>query len=114
MITTIKTEERELVLASNAATPIWYRKVFGIDLMKEVTGQDAGVETVARLAYIMAETANGRRDFSELTELSFMEWLAEFEPFFFIENAEKVMGAWYASAKKTSEAKKKGGRLTAQ
>ena len=100
---------REVAFTSNAATAIYYRRVFQDDLITTLTGAETSamsVETIMRLAYIMALQAAG--DVRGASEDTALEWIASFETNDFFDHAGEIVDIWFGNAKKTSQAKKKG------
>lgn len=114
---TLTIGEKEIVLASNAATAILYKQTFHEDLLKTVTNLSTAsgdvldaVEKIQRLAFIMSKQAEGK-PFSalskELTEDSFIEWLCGFEESDFQEPKTllEIIGIWNKNFQSSSESK---------
>jgi len=101
MLRTIKIDEKEIQMASNAFTPILYRQIFKKDFIHEITslrklvGKTAKTmtnseigeasdktELFIQLAFVMAKQAELKTPdkLLELNLMSYYEWLTEFEP----------------------------------
>ncbi len=106
----IKIGEREVPMRATAATPIRYRQVFHKNLLPYFLGkadEDAMVEMVGELAYIMAKSAEGE-DMTKLSEAGYVEWLEGFDALDLInvENATKIIN-FYQGSSETHETVKK-------
>lgn len=106
----IKIGEREVPMRATAATPIRYRQVFHKNLLPYFLGkadEEAMVEMVGELAYIMAKSAEGE-DMTKLSEAGYVEWLEGFDSMDLmgVENATKIIN-FYQGASETHETVKK-------
>lgn len=104
--------KESIPMKATAATPIRYRHVFKQDVLNELSGAgenySVAIDTISRLAFIMAHAANGS-DMSKLTEDKYVEWLEQFEPFDITNAADEIVGLYVGSTEGMSEVKKKAG-----
>lgn len=108
----IKINEQEIKLASNAATPMLYRKIYTADIFKDFvtlesqmqSGQISGegIEIIQRVAHVTAYQA----DKGNVT-LDPEDWLSQFELMDFIDVLPDIIEMWSGETETTSEAKKK-------
>jgi hypothetical protein len=113
MIQTIQIGDNggELRLAANAATPLRFKQLFKLDLLKilsDLSQENSAelVEPITKLAYVMNMQAKGE-NMNALSEDGFFEWLEGFEPMDFAYASEKIMNVYLASSQPSSVAKKK-------
>lgn len=134
MLKTVKIDEKEIPMASNAFTPILYRQIFKVDFIREVTslrklagktaetltdaelGQASDkTELFTQLAFIMAKQAELKLvdKLLEINRMSYYEWLSEFEPGAFKnpETMKQIINLWRGNSEdKTVDAKNSEGR----
>lgn len=134
MLRTIKIDEKEIQMASNAFTPILYRQIFKKDFIREITslrklaGKTAKTmtdseigetsdktELFTQLAFVMAKQAELKTPdkLLELNLMSYFEWLTEFEAGSFQnpETMKQIINLWRGNAEdKNVEAKNAEGR----
>lgn len=134
MLRTIKIDEKEIPMASNAFTPILYRQIFKVDFIHEITslrnlaGKTAKTltdseleqasdktELFTQLAFVMAKQAELKvvDKLLEINRMSYYEWLAEFEPGAFQnpETMKQIINLWRGNADdKNVDAKNAEGR----
>lgn len=134
MLRTIKIDEKEIPMASNAFTPILYRQIFKKDFIREITslrklaGKNAKTmtdselgeasdktELLTQLAFVMAKQAELKTPdkLLELNLMSYYEWLTEFEAGSFQnpETMKQIINLWRGNAEdKNVEAKNSEGR----
>lgn len=134
MLRTIKIDEKEIPMASNAFTPILYRQIFKVDFVREISsmrklagktaktltdselGEASGkTEHFIQLAFVMAKQAELKTPdkLLELNLLSYYEWLAEFEARSFQnpETMKQIINLWRGNAEdKNVDAKNSEGR----
>lgn len=100
-------------MKATAATALRYRHVFGADLMTEFqsVGNDGGLgmNALQQLSYIMACAADPTKDMNRLNEVTYMDWLENFEPLDFADAAEGIIDLYLGNTKELSEVKKKEG-----
>lgn len=110
----IRIGEQEVALASNAATALRYKSVFGKDLLKEFAKLDKvddtdkidAVEMVEKLTYIM--NLQNKGEIKEASEDGFVDWLEKFEESDFQkpETIQEILAIWNKNISTTSELKK--------
>lgn len=134
MLRTIKIDEKEIQMASNAFTPILYRQIFKVDFIHEITslrnlvGKTAKTltnseleqasdktELFTQLAFVMAKQAELKvvDKLMEINRMSYYEWLTEFEPGAFQnpETMKQIINLWRGNAEdKNVDAKNAEGR----
>lgn len=98
-------------MKATGATPIRYRMVFKEDVLNEfaTVGENYGlaIDTICKLAFIMAKSAEDNADLSKLNLDAYVEWLDRFEPFDITNAAESVVDLYLGNSIGTSEVKKK-------
>jgi len=134
MFRTIKIDEKDIPMASNAFTPILYRQIFKVDFIHEIsslrklagktaktmTDSEIGqasdkTELFTQLAFVMAKQAELKTidKLWEINRMSYYEWLTEFEPGAFQnpETMKQIINLWRGNAEdKNVEAKNAEGR----
>ena len=134
MLRTIKIDEKEIQMASNAFTPILYRQIFKRDFIREITslrklagktaktmtdselGEAADkTELFTQLAFVMAKQAELKTasKLMELNLMSYYEWLTDFEAGSFQnpETMKQIVNLWRGNAEdKNVDAKNSEGR----
>lgn len=73
---------QEVDFVANAATPIYYKRIFHNDLFAEMmsAGETGDTEAQFALAFVMAKQATeDRATVTALTDVDFFEWLEGFE-----------------------------------
>lgn len=108
MTRTINIGSIPVVMAGNAATSIRYKQVFGEDLLALLyqRGTDLDMDTVYKLAYIMALQGSGDSFTSPAAE-GFLRWLEQFDTADMLSAMPEVMGVWIDTQKVASVRKKK-------
>ena len=105
MFKKITIDGKEIEFAANAATPFRFKQVFGKDLFailgNEQKAETEGVEAVTELAFIMAKQAE-KTDMNKLNYDEFIQWLEDFGPMAFVENAEEILNVYMASTTGTA------------
>lgn len=111
METTVDIDGKEVRLKSTAMVPVLYRMKFGRDMMRDVmTAATAGddelgamsVETIGRIAYIMAKHAD-----PDAVPDSLEEWLESVPTMAIYSMIPIVMALWTGNLACLEEAKKK-------
>lgn len=134
MLRTIKIDEKEIQMASNAFTPILYRQIFKKDFIREITSlrklagktakamtdEELGqvsdkTELFTQLAFVMAKQAELKTPdkFMELNLMSYYEWLTDYEAGSFNnpETMKQIINLWRGNAEdKNVDAKNAEGR----
>ena len=90
----------ELELCSNAAVPLYYKRVFpGDDLLRHFSREEDGAERTEaqfRLMFIEAMLAKGLStgEMIKLRETDYIDWLAQFEYTDALEGAQEALGCF--------------------
>lgn len=74
--------DRQVDFVANAATPIYFKRIFHKDLFAEMmnAGESGDTESQFALAFVMAKQASeDRTKITTLSDVDFFEWLEEFE-----------------------------------
>ena len=77
----ISVGDREVDFVANAATPIYFKRIFHKDLFTEMmsAGDSGDTESQFALAFVMAKQAEGdRQTITALSDADFFEWLEGF------------------------------------
>ena len=109
-----------LSLASNGATPIRYKLVFGSDLMVEMNQINKGtrdegetLDMISRLAFIMYMQATADKSiWPSINKESYMEFLEDFEAMDFANASGEIMNIYLGQSAGTSTPKKEEGLQT--
>lgn len=104
----VKIGNKEIPMASNAATPIRYRQVFHKNLNSFFLGkmpEEESSEMVGELAYIMAKSGAGA-DMNKLSLDDYMEWLTGFGALDFDAAVKDIIGLYQGNLVTDSEVKK--------
>lgn len=116
METTVKIDGKDVRFKATAAVPLLYRRKFRRDLIRDVqevvanepdSVGDQGIETIARMAYIMAYHA----DPASVPD-SLEEWLEITSPMALFSVIPVVMALWSGNLDQVEESKKKAEQLT--
>lgn len=113
---TLTIGEKEIALASNAATAILYKQTFHEDLLKSVSNLSTApgdeleaVEKIQKLAFIMNKQASDNFSalIGKLTENDFIEWLCGFEEsdFHTPDVLVGILATWNKNFQSSSESK---------
>lgn len=111
MIKEIQVGGKVIPMLSNAATPVYFRQVFGKDLLVFLQGMNKeGIsegfsETISELAYTMTKQADG----AKLVHLSFdnyLKWLEDFGPLDFETASAEILSLYTSSGRTLSRSKK--------
>ena len=109
----IKIGEVSIPMKATAATALRYRHVFGQDLMTELQDSEEstslGIDTVQKLAFVMACAADPEKDMTKLNEEVYIEWLDKFEPLDLAMATQEIVDLYLGNTKGLSEVKKKAG-----
>ena len=109
----IKIGEVSIPMKATAATALRYRHVFGQDLMTELQDSEEstslGIDTVQKLAFVMACAADPEKDMTKLNEEVYIEWLDKFEPLDLAMATQEIIDLYLGNTKGLSEVKKKAG-----
>ena len=106
-------------LASNGATPIRYKMVFGLDLMVEMNQMNKGakdegeaLEIVSRLAFIMYCQAKieNKAEWNDVNKEAYLDFLETLEPMAIAEASDAIIGIYLGQTVNTSNPKKEEGR----
>ena len=109
MTKTVMIGGKEVKMQASAATPVFYRRKFGKDMLVQIAPMMAGKEmddysVFENMAYIMAKRAD------DSIPDDVVEWLEQFDSAMAIYDASaEIMAVWLASQKTTSTSKKKNG-----
>lgn len=100
----------KIAFLSNGLTPLFYKQLFGNDLLKQLT--ESGNFTVAgdnipELAFIMAKQGE-KADMTKLNLESYYTWLSEFEPLDMVVAGSDIAAIYISNSLPTEEPKKKG------
>lgn len=105
MQTVINISNIDVILESNAFTPIKYRQLFDSDILIELqhlNEDNLDVECIMKLGYCMALQGG--------ETLSFEQWLSQFELDDFYQAMPDIITTWAKNAKQTSKPKKAPGK----
>lgn len=105
-------------LASNGATPIRYKAVFGTDLMSELNQitngkKDEGeaLEIISKLAFVMYTQATADKSiWKSITTDSYIEFLEQFEAMDLTTASAEIMNIYLNQASGDSKPKKEEGQ----
>ena len=115
---------RNVEMASNAATPLVFKRYFGTDLMKDLmlTGKQfeeneeeglALLEQIKQLAFVMHKQATSpiREYMTKQDKIEYYEWLEEFEEDDFYDGdvLTRILALWNSNIKTTSTPKNASG-----
>ena len=106
---TVQIGDVNVPMKATAATALRYRQAFHRDLFSELNSKDVTddtyVEICQRLAYVMAQSAQGNA--LSISEEGFLDWLEQYETLDLVNILPEVVGIYSASKASTSKAKKK-------
>lgn len=106
---TVQIGDVNVPMKATAATALRYRQAFHRDLFSELNSKDVTddtyVEICQRLAYVMAQSAQGNA--LNISEEGFLDWLEQYETLDLVNILPEVVGIYSASKASTSKAKKK-------
>lgn len=107
----IKVGKESIPMKATAATPIRYRHVFMQDVITEFTkvqeNYGLAIDTISKLAFIMAKTADPTADLTALNMDAYISWLEQFEPFDITNAANDIVDLYLGNTEGLSEVKKK-------
>ena len=116
----IKIGEETIPMRATAGTAYRYRQVFGGDLLQVLikSAEDAvtnaeTIETIQRLGYIMAASAEGK-DMNSLNEDGYIDWLDQFDAGDLIEALPSIMNTYIRNKETKTTPKKRGAEQSAQ
>ena len=105
---------------STGTTSVWFKKFTGKELIPSVNGAIGEThesdDIYSRLAYVMHRQALAEsvREMSELNEDEYYEWLDQFEPLTFANNAGTIADIYICNVETSSDAKKNPDQQTDQ
>ena len=103
--------EKVFPMKATGATPIRYKHIFHQDLLTEFASVEnnyaIAIDTISKLAFIMAKSADDGVDMTKLNEDKYVEWLEDFEPFDITNSADEIIDLYLGNTKSDSEVKKK-------
>ena len=107
----IKVGKESIPMKATGATPIRYRHVFKEDVLNEFSkvegNYSVAVDTISKLAYIMACAADDSVDMTKLNMEGYIDWLDKFEPFDLTNAADAIVDLYVGNTEGLSEVKKK-------
>lgn len=110
MFKEIKIGGQPVALLSNAATPIYYKQLFGRDVIKclaeAATERTLVVSMAPEIAYVMA-AQSAKTDMTTLNMEKYIGWLEGFGAVDFVDATDDIWDVYYGTTKSSSEAKKK-------
>jgi hypothetical protein len=102
---------QSIPMKATASTPIRYRMVFNQDLISEFQSIESdaslAIDTISKLAFIMASAADPSVDMSALNMEKYMNWLEQFEPFDLTNASDQIVDVYMGNMGTKSEDKKK-------
>lgn len=116
MLRTIKIGDSDVEMLAMASTDVYYRNIFNIDPIREVSAPDFNaadlIGMMERMAYVMAmQATHDRAGMSKLNVDGFIDWLDGFDRSEFLA-AIPAVRALYEGMRtpSTSEKKSRGGQ----
>lgn len=108
--------EKEIGFMATGATPIYFKKIFGKDLLKifKNANEDADstdLNVVDELAFVMSMQAEGANT-SHLSVDDYCTWADKIETMELESKSNEIMSVYLGSTIGSSEPKKKAGKLT--
>jgi hypothetical protein len=107
----IKIGAKNVPMKATGATPIRYRLVFKEDVLTEFSSVGdnyaVAIDTLSKLAFIMAMSADDSVDMSKINIDSFVNWLDGFEPFDITNASDEIVDLYMGNTVGQSEVKKK-------
>lgn len=101
---TLKVGDKEVELACSASTPLKYKRMYGKDLLQEMSNmsETQDVTELSKLAYVMAKQANPN------IEDNIDDWLDNFNllDFYNANVIENILDLWGKNVKQLSKPKK--------
>lgn len=111
MFKELKIGAKSISFLSNGVTPLWYKQIFGKDLLQSLTNGSGDMEIasdkIPELAFVMAKQAE-KVDMSQLNYNSYMDWLENFEPLDLVLNSSEIANVYISDSITAVEPKKKG------
>lgn len=105
---------KQIKFLSNGVTPLFYKNLFGKDLLKSMKSDDGGWDIVGdnipELAFIMAKQAEDGIKAADLMKLSFeqyIEWLSQFDALDITMHGAEITNIYIADSIPSAEPKKK-------
>ena len=113
MVKDVMIGDKTVAMAANAASPIFYKKLFHKDMLRVIASlmktteeeQMEAADTVIELAFLLAATGE-HRDMSKISEADYISWLEGFELMDILAATDDIVGVYFAQTKTDSEAKK--------
>lgn len=119
MVTTVTVGSKNVLMASNGATPVRYKMTFKADLMVELNQMNKGtrdegelIDLISRLAFIMSRQAeNDKAALAAMTFEDYINWLSGFEAMDIANAAEQILGVYMDQTNGDSTPKKDHGQV---
>lgn len=106
---TIKIGSYEVGMSANAASPYFFKQIFGQDFFRESQKADFDSEIFQKMAFVMAmQDIKTMPEMLKLNQESYIEWLLQFDPMDIL-NAVGDIAEFYIGQKKTTSTPKKRG-----
>lgn len=109
MFKELKIGAKKIGFLANGLTPLFYKQVFGTDLLKQLTESgkfEIAGDKIPELAYIMAKQAE-KADMSTLNYDGYLAWLEGFEALDLVMNGQDVVKVYMANTVPSEKPKKK-------
>lgn len=114
MFKVVKIGDKDIPMMAMASTDIYYKRVFGEDPLRIVTGKNTGDSTslLFNMGFILAKQAElrDRKKMMQLNEDAFIEWLEQFEYSDYLESLDKIAEVYYGNKAVNSQEKKENGQ----
>lgn len=100
---------KKIAFLSNGLTPIFYKQLFGTDLLQQLTQNgefEIAGDKVPELAYVMAMQGK-KADMTKLSIEGYYEWLADFEPLDIVVHGSEIAKVYLSNSLPSVDPKKK-------
>lgn len=106
---TVKIGSIDVGMTANAASPYFFKQIFGQDFFRESQKDDFDPEIFQKMAFVMAmQDAKKTSEMLKLNQEAYVEWLVQFDPMDFMDASTDIATFYTAQKKTTSTPKRKG------
>ena len=109
MFKELKIRDIKLPLLANGATPYYFKRLFGKDLLKQLTSTgeyEIASDEIPELAFIMAKQAE-KADMAQLSFDMYIEWLEQFDALDMVMNSTDIADVYIGNTIPQEQPQKK-------